>query len=333
MMYMLAIRPGRAGGWTRAWRRPGPRVLENSGEYESRAELSLRRGLPHGAVSDNSPLNARAGRSRQGVERALRVSQDHPLATTPSSSSTSRSNTATSCRSTAAARARTGRTGRLVGPGNGALAATPTKRWPTARSCWPWPTGSARRSSTTPDADLRRLAELHALRRAHLGRLLLDQRAGERVHQGPVEDQGPVRPRCRPAGAKRCWTRGQAPGLAGADRRPGPGRLQSGELAADRRRAGRLCREGTGVVEPDVPRLRRRPRHVRPGQGRAGLRISRAEAWAAGAKAGRRGAPKGTSIESRFYRVEFDPASGGIASIRDKELDRELVDRARRRTG
>ena len=35
----------------------------------------------------------------------------------------------------------------------------------------------------------------------------------------------------------------------------------------------------------------------------------------------------GNTIESCFYRVEFDPASGGIVSIRDKELDRELVDR------
>jgi alpha-mannosidase len=34
----------------------------------------------------------------------------------------------------------------------------------------------------------------------------------------------------------------------------------------------------------------------------------------------------GRVIESRFYRVEFDPATGGIVSIRDKELDRELVD-------
>jgi len=33
----------------------------------------------------------------------------------------------------------------------------------------------------------------------------------------------------------------------------------------------------------------------------------------------------GTVIESRFYRVQFDPA-GGIVSVRDKELDRELVD-------
>jgi hypothetical protein len=32
------------------------------------------------------------------------------------------------------------------------------------------------------------------------------------------------------------------------------------------------------------------------------------------------------SLESRFYRVVFDPASGAIAGIRDKELDVQLVD-------
>ncbi len=35
---------------------------------------------------------------------------------------------------------------------------------------------------------------------------------------------------------------------------------------------------------------------------------------------------QGNVIESRFYRVRFDPQTGGIVSIRDKELDRELVD-------
>ena len=33
-----------------------------------------------------------------------------------------------------------------------------------------------------------------------------------------------------------------------------------------------------------------------------------------------------TTIESRFYRVELDPASGSIHSIYDKELNKELVD-------
>ncbi len=36
---------------------------------------------------------------------------------------------------------------------------------------------------------------------------------------------------------------------------------------------------------------------------------------------------QGTTIESRFYRVTFDPATGAIASLWDKQLDHELVDR------
>ena len=35
---------------------------------------------------------------------------------------------------------------------------------------------------------------------------------------------------------------------------------------------------------------------------------------------------EGRAVESKSYRVEFDPASGGISSIRDKEINRELVD-------
>jgi len=35
---------------------------------------------------------------------------------------------------------------------------------------------------------------------------------------------------------------------------------------------------------------------------------------------------EGTTIESRFYRVTFEPASGAIASLVDKQLGRELVD-------
>jgi alpha-mannosidase len=36
-----------------------------------------------------------------------------------------------------------------------------------------------------------------------------------------------------------------------------------------------------------------------------------------------------TMIESPFYRVELDPASGSIRSIYDKELNKELVDTQR----
>lgn len=35
----------------------------------------------------------------------------------------------------------------------------------------------------------------------------------------------------------------------------------------------------------------------------------------------------GNVVENEFYRVELDPASGGVSSIFDKELKRELVDR------
>jgi hypothetical protein len=35
-----------------------------------------------------------------------------------------------------------------------------------------------------------------------------------------------------------------------------------------------------------------------------------------------------STLESRFYRVAFDPATGAITSIRDKQLDIELVDQA-----
>ena len=36
--------------------------------------------------------------------------------------------------------------------------------------------------------------------------------------------------------------------------------------------------------------------------------------------------PPGTTIESNFYRITFDPATGGITSVLDKETNTELVD-------
>lgn len=36
---------------------------------------------------------------------------------------------------------------------------------------------------------------------------------------------------------------------------------------------------------------------------------------------------KGNILENRYYRVEVDPITGGVCSILDKEIDRELVDR------
>jgi len=37
---------------------------------------------------------------------------------------------------------------------------------------------------------------------------------------------------------------------------------------------------------------------------------------------------QGTTIESRYYRITFDPATGGMTSLFDKELNRELLDTA-----
>lgn len=50
---------------------------------------------------------------------------------------------------------------------------------------------------------------------------------------------------------------------------------------------------------------------------RAGARLPRAAAQPAG---------QATVVESRYYRAEFDPATGGIASLVDKQTGRELVD-------
>jgi hypothetical protein len=83
--------------------------------------------------------------------------------------------------------------------------------------------------------------------------------------------------------------------------------------------------EGVGIVEPGVPS--HKTDHgtfaVVKDVPACGYRVLKL-----GARAKQEPNPKvaGQVIESRFYRVEFDPATGGIVSIRDKELARELVD-------
>ena len=189
---------------------------KSCGSTKSRHELSLRRGLP-ARGRQRQPAAARpAGRGRQAMERPLRVPQDHPLAQRRVLRVRREA-----LRRQAAGLPRQrghvlGRRGRLVGPGNG-LAATPTRRWPAARSSWPWPTASAAATPYPAGRNQRGLAQLHPLRRAHLGRLLLDQPAGQRLHQGPVEDQGPVRRR-----------RGQASHSALGPGQQGPGRRWCG---------------------------------------------------------------------------------------------------------
>ncbi len=84
--------------------------------------------------------------------------------------------------------------------------------------------------------------------------------------------------------------------------------------------------EGIGIVEPGVSS--HKTEHgtfaVVKDVPACGYRVLKL-----GARAKDQENPKaaGNVIESRFYRVEFDPATGGIVSIHDKELGRELVDR------
>ncbi len=114
------------------------------------------------------------------------------------------------------------------------------------------------------------------------------------------------------------------PGVARADRGSGPDRAQSAELAADRRAASHPAgRNGRGRARRSVVRLAAGNLPAR--QGRSGLRLS-ALKLARQAEAAPAQAAAGNVIESRYYRVEFDRQNGGIASIRDKELNQELVD-------
>ena len=161
----------------------------------------------------------------------------------------------------------------------------------------------------------RHLAQLHPLRRAHLGRALLDHPTRERVHQGPMEDQGPVRPGCRPPGR----------------RRAGRGRADRGRRGADAGRAVIVLNptswQRTDLLRIRLPRgtsidpargrlLRRRRHHAGPGQGRACLRLPRACAGRARPRRPAAAPTPATTIESRFYRLRFDRIQRGDRQYR-----------------
>ncbi len=69
--------------------------------------------------------------------------------------------------------------------------------------------------------------------------------------------------------------------------------------------------EGTLLLVKDVPACGYRTLKLGPGAGRPAPQPQPIE---------------GTALESRFYRLTFDPLSGAITSLIDKELRRELVD-------
>jgi len=100
----------------------------------------------------------------------------------------------------------------------------------------------------------------------------------------------------------------------------GPLREAKGRLRVIDRRTGSEAKFETQgedavlVLAKDVPAM-----------GYAVFAIEKAEA-APGA--GQSAAAPGGTIENRFYRVTIDPKTGGISSLFDKELGRELVDTA-----
>ncbi len=177
----------------------------------------------------------------------------------------------------------------------------------------------------------RGLAQLPAVRRAHLGGPHGRHPARKRVHQGSVGHQVAIRrgrasPIDRAAGSRK-----PGAGLAGRDRRRLAGGVEHGQLAADRRGRSRAARR-TDDHRPVGPQRPDGQDDVGGRARRAGLRLSRAAvrprllAPIAGEGQGVRELPDGTTIESRFYRVTFDPAAGTVVSLVDKELGRELVD-------
>jgi hypothetical protein len=84
--------------------------------------------------------------------------------------------------------------------------------------------------------------------------------------------------------------------------------------------------EGTAIADPDVPLC------VEGSKTYALVKDVPASGYRV-LKLGTRPAPSASTgdsavLESAFYRVEFDPASGAVVGLFDKELKRELADRA-----
>jgi alpha-mannosidase len=102
----------------------------------------------------------------------------------------------------------------------------------------------------------------------------------------------------------------------------GPLREAQGRLRVIDRRTGREAKfqmQGENtllVLAPDIPSLGYALFTVEPGGGPA----------ATGLADVRVDGPRGGTIENRFYRVTVDSRTGGIASLIDKDLGRELVD-------
>ena len=226
---------------------------------------------------------------------------------------------------------------RLVGPGNGPGRHAHEQTGQRARSSWPWPTGSAARASVPGRDEIYEAWRNCLLYDEHTwgAYCSISQPESEFTKaQWKIKAQFAVDAAQQARDALR--PRAAGPGLAGANRR-------AGRWWSSTRRVGRgpTCvrvqlPEGMGVAEPGVPVLARtRTDTFAGGQGRAGLRLSRAEARRRSARARRARQPptagrpsKAGSIASSSIR----PAAA-ITSIRDKELGQRAGRSPRRRSG
>ncbi len=139
----------------------------------------------------------------------------------------------------------------------------------------------------------------------------------------------PNSPSMRPMGPRRLLDQGtNSPDFARPMRRTGPASSSTRRVGRGPTSCASTCRKNTALAPERLNRCDASPDGTRSCWSKMCRRAAIASCdWR------RRRRPfdpemqsdTATAIESRFYRVEFDPA-GGIASIRDKELDRELVD-------
>ena len=333
MMYTWQYAQAAQWALTESFDQARARVLENLRQYEARADYPYDAVFLHGAVSDNQPLNVHLAEvAKQWNDRYeypkiilshnaeffqyIEKKYGEKLPVYRGSAGTYWEDGAgSSARETALDRA----SPRAAGQRREAAGAGRSHR------------GSA---SLQRRGDVPGLAELHPLRRAHLGRV--SARSASRTSdftkaQWKIKAQYAVDADKQ---SRAILDRGIG-GLASLVRTDGPAlvvfnpsswprtdvvrvTLPAGVGLADADVPYELTSEGTLLLVKDVPACGYRVLKLAP-RARRTRRRDAADRPA-----------EGNVIESRFYRVQFDPQTGGIVSIRDKELDRELGRSARR---
>ena len=114
-------------------------------------------------------------------------------------------------------------------------------------------------------------------------------------------------------------------GGSGENGRALVGGHQPGQLAADGHRPGATAgRSGSSGCQRLLVRNARRD--PAPGQRRSLLRLQGAPPGASTSLDCSNRRTSGSTLESPYYRVTFNPTNGAVISLFDKELKRELVD-------